>query len=472
MAENKYLFDLDAELPFESTATREERRKKHKQSRIIAWVFTVIIMCAAGSGIFFGLKSVFDKGGPKPPTESVVSSTSTEVPDDMDEVLGNLIGGETEIVTPPETIEPVITEDELFEDAVRSYVQSMPLDEQVASLFIVTPEQLTGVNSVTKAGNATKEALSDYTVGGIYYTSSNMKDEKQFKELVEGTKSFAKYPLFLAMDYELGASSLPKKMNAPSTSTAREIGEGADPVMARVEEEKIASYLSGLGINFNLGVVADVNVSGESSFMKDRSFGADLDVVTPMVTKTIEALTEYDIFSAVKYFPGQASANADPSNAISTTERTLEEMKGCEFVPFVEAVASGAKAIVVSHVSAPNAFGDSMPASQSKVALTDIIRMELDLYDVIIISDELTKSSISEYYEAQDACIKSIKAGADMILSPGDFRVCMASVLEAVSNGVIAKERIEDSLVRIFKVKFEGMTHEQVSLLASPSEEE
>lgn len=472
MAGNKYLFDLDAARPVEDAGRLEERRRIHRKNRIIAWVFATLFLLVVATGVFFGLKTILSRvAANKTPTSSV--SDVVENPDNgEDDIIDSLIGNEDEIsVTPPDELETKPSEEELFEEAVRAYVRSMPLSEQVANLFIVTPEQLTGVKDVTKAGKGTQAALDKYTVGGIIYNSGNMTNAKQFGELVKGTKEMSKYPLFLAVDEELGRTSFSKAMKAPTTASPKEL-MSCDPSMAYVEEEKIASFLSSFGLNLNLGIVAEVNPAGDDSFMSDRCFGSDVDIVTPMVVKAIEALDEYEIYSGIKFFPGQSSASSDTTKALSSTERTLEEMKGCEFIPFVEAVNGGAKMVVVSHISAPNAFGDSLPASQSKAVMTDIIRVELELDDVIVITDMLTKTAISEYYESSDACIKSLKAGADMLLSPEDFPASYDAVLEAVNNGVIAKERIEDSLVRIFKVKFGGMTYEQVSLLASPSEEE
>lgn len=464
--ENKYIFDLDSfekkEIPAEKI---EERRKAHKKGRSQALAVLLIFVLFVCVGMFFGIKAlvknVFLKDSPTQP--SITKQEPLEEPSDS--LLDDLLGGEDEVVvsTPsPEDLAP--SEEELFEEAVRAYVQSIPLEDQVAGLFIVTPEQLTGVSKATKAGDGTKTALEQYAVGGILYTSSNMTDPKQFKELTEGTKNLSRYPIFLTVDEELGNSCFPKAMKAAETMTPQAIGENGDISIAKTEEEKIAANLEQYGIDLNLGVTADVYTGGDES-VKAKCYSTDANVVGDMASMSIEALTNYGIKAGVKFFPGQGSASADPANAIAGSERTKEQLCECEFAAFKKAIDSGASMVVVSHMAANNVTGEPIPCSQSKVIMTDILRMEMEYDDLVIITDAFTKAAISSYYDSASASITSIKAGADMILSPENFKEAYTAVLEAVGNGVIARERVEDSLVRIYKVKFKGMTSEQVNSL-------
>ena len=62
-------------------------------------------------------------------------------------------------------------------------------------------------------------------------------------------------------------------------------------------------------------------------------------------------------------------------------------------------------------------------------------------------------SAITEYYTSDEAAVRAILAGADMILMPEDFEAAYNGVLEAVSNGTITEERINESLRRIYRVK-------------------
>ena len=122
---------------------------------------------------------------------------------------------------------------------------------------------------------------------------------------------------------------------------------------------------------------------------------------------------------------------------------------------------------MISHESVPGLSETGEYASQSKAVMTNLIRMDMGLDDIIIITDDLTKTAVSAYFESGEACIASLKAGADMLLKPEDFGAAYADVLNAVNTGVIARERVEDSLVRIYKVKFSGKTSDEVNSITA-----
>ena len=89
----------------------------------------------------------------------------------------------------------------------------------------------------------------------------------------------------------------------------------------------------------------------------------------------------------------------------------------------------------------------------SEEVITNLLRGELG-YQGIIITDAMNMTAITEYYTADDAAVRALKAGADMILMPDDFEQAYQGVLNAVQEGVIAEERINESLKRIYRVKF------------------
>ena len=116
--------------------------------------------------------------------------------------------GETQAVPETAQAETAVSEEALLEEAVDNYVAGMSLEDKVAGLFIVTPEQLTGVGTAVQAGEGTKEALAKYPVGGLVYFSQNIQSAEQIKEMLANTRSYSKYPLFLAVDEEGGQVSL------------------------------------------------------------------------------------------------------------------------------------------------------------------------------------------------------------------------------------------------------------------------
>ena len=110
--------------------------------------------------------------------------------------------------------------------------------------------------------------------------------------------------------------------------------------------------------------------------------------------------------------------------------------------------------IMVGHFICPSLTEDATtPCSLSKAVMTDLLRGEY-AYNGVIITDALNMTAISEYYGADEAAIKALKAGADMILMPEDFETAYNGVLDAVNDGTISEQRINDSLARVYRIKY------------------
>ena len=109
--------------------------------------------------------------------------------------------------------------------------------------------------------------------------------------------------------------------------------------------------------------------------------------------------------------------------------------------------------ISVSHMAAPALTGDNTPCSLSSEVVTNILRNELNFRGVII-TDAMNQKAITEYYGADEAAVRALRAGCDMIYAPENFETAYNGVLEAVQNGTISEERINDSLRRIYRIKY------------------
>ena len=84
-----------------------------------------------------------------------------------------------------------------------------------------------------------------------------------------------------------------------------------------------------------------------------------------------------------------------------------------------------------------------------------ILRDELEFKGVIV-SGNLSDAAVKEYYGAGEAAVMALKAGCDMVQNPDDFEEAYNAIIEAVNSGVIAEERINDCLRRIYRIKYAG----------------
>jgi len=338
-------------------------------------------------------------------------------------------------------------------------VAGMTLEQKVAQMFVVTPDALANVNGATVFGNTSKRAYSEYPVGGVIYTSKNLKGKEQTAEMVTKMKEYARevtsLPVFLGVEEEGGSVTKIASVSgfgATKVDKMSVIGATGDANKAYEAGATIGSYLYDLGFNFNLAPVADLLSNTENTAIKDRSFGSDSTLVTSMVLSVLQGFEENNIYGVVKHFPGHGSTATDSSSQVAENPKNLEELRATDLVPFQNVINAGADFIMVGHISVPNVTGSTAPSSMSEYMITQILRKEMG-FDGVVITDALNKKAITNIYDSATAAVTAIAAGADMLLMPADFREAYKGVIDAVNSGTLTEEQINTAVVRIVKAK-------------------
>ena len=421
---------------------REERRRRRHRNQIAAYLTMIIMIAAAATGIVLLVR--------------FISAKSAEDKEQKESQVEQILGTEETLMMPDETMEetvPELTDEQKLDEIVNAGIEVMPLEDKVAGLFVVQPEAITGVATAVQAGDGTREALSKYAVGGIVYFSKNIESKEQLAQMIDNTQLYTKYPLFIAVDEEGG--SVARVADAgigTKVDSAQAIGQTGDTNNAYQAGLTIGGYLSELGFNLDFAPVADL-ANVENSVMADRAYGSDASATMPFVTSVMQGLQEKKVTACLKHFPGIGSSVQDTHEGLAVSERTAEEFRANEFTVFQAGIDAGANMIMVGHMSAPALTGDNTPCSLSGSVVTDILRNELG-FDGVIITDALNMSAISEYHSAEEAAVLALRAGCDMLLMPEDFEAAYKGVLQAVQDGVISEERINDSLRRIYRIKY------------------
>jgi len=119
-------------------------------------------------------------------------------------MLGSFINKKEVPVQKPEEVVnnevPVIEEEIKSFSVVDEIINEMSLDDMIYQMLFVTPEAITGVETATRAGESTKNALTNYPVGGIIYFEKNYESDDQFSEMIKNSQSYSKTPLFIGAD--------------------------------------------------------------------------------------------------------------------------------------------------------------------------------------------------------------------------------------------------------------------------------
>lgn len=344
------------------------------------------------------------------------------------------------------------------EKAVARKVSSLTLEQKVAQMFFPRPEALTGMGQVTAAGDTTRKAFANIPVGGMCYFSQNLQSESQARQMLSASNQISLdevgLPLLMSVDEEGGTVSRVggnKGFSVENVGNMRDVGDTGDARRAYDVCKKIAGYLVPLGFNLDFAPDADI-VNGTSQTMAKRSFGTTADVVAPMVESAVKGFLDGGIMCCAKHFPGIGGAQGDSETEAITTDKTLDQLRQEELVPFERAIAAGVPMVMVGHISCPKVTGDSAPASLSRAIVTDVLRGELG-FDGIIITDSLGMGAVAGLHEARDLGVAAIQAGVDMLLMTPDLTASYQGVLDAVKAGTITEERIDESVTRIVRAK-------------------
>lgn len=438
---------------------RRQRRIRNQRMAIAGLIVSIIVLVGVVVGGIFLINRQAEEKRQQQEIEEQLAQLEAEAL--VEEAAGETSEGNMEEISGEngeETTEPAVqeeyTEEEVLDDVVESIISEMSLEEKVAGLFIVTPEAITGVDTAVQAGDGTKKALEKYPVGGLIYFTKNIQSEDQIKKMVENSISYCKYPLFIAADEEGGeVSRLAESLKLDNVGDMADIGSTGDVTKAYEAMKTVGTYMTSYGFNLNFAPVADVLTNEDNTSIGDRSFGSDANVVAGMVTSSMNGLEETGVTACIKHFPGLGDASDDTHNGLAIIDKSLDELKQTELIPFVSAIENGANMIMVGHMSLPQIVGDNTPVTMSKEVISDLLRSELG-FNGVVITDAMNMGAITEYYGADEAAIKAFKAGADMVLMPEDFELAYEGVIAAVQDGTISEDRINNSLKRVFRIKY------------------
>lgn len=344
-------------------------------------------------------------------------------------------------------------------------IKSMTLEEKIGQLFIIrpdsldfnlTPEQISNANAygVTELNTQMIESLEQYHIGGVVIFQKNIISPTQLTDFINEMKEQSKISLFVGIDEEGGPVSRianSKEFDVIQYESMEAIGLTEKSKNAKNVGLTIGSYLKQYGFNLDFAPVADVNTNPENIVIGNRSFGSDPALVAKMVSAEIDGLHEAGVMSCVKHFPGHGDTKGDTHKGFVSTEKTWEELKQCELIPFIKA-SQNTDMIMISHITAPNITSDGLPSSLSNEMIGGKLRKELD-YDCVVITDSMAMGAITQQYTSSDSAIKAILGGADIILMPKNFVEAYDGIYDAVKDGTISEKRIDESVLRILSLK-------------------
>jgi beta-N-acetylhexosaminidase len=354
------------------------------------------------------------------------SPTPTEVPD-----------------TKPDPAPDLISESSSLLERSQELLNKMSIEEKVGQMFIVRcPRQ----DAAIKA--------AQYHIGGFILFSIDFKNNSidQTKNKINSYQNAVRIPLLIGVDEEGGnvnRISLHNQFRAEPFMSPQDLYKkgGFDLIISDTVEKSV--FLKSLGINLNLAPVCDVSTVA-TDYIYPRSFGKDAVLTSQYVEKVVTTMKNQRIGNVLKHFPGYGN-NSDAHTGIAYDNRDYEIFLESDFLPFISGINAGAGAVLVSH-NIVGSMDENYPASLSP-KVNRILRDDLG-FDGVIMTDDLYMDAIRNYTGDSEAAVLAVLAGNDLICCT-NFEEQIPAVINAVKEGIISEERLNESVLRILKWKLE-----------------
>ncbi|MGX1954365.1 glycoside hydrolase family 3 protein [Streptomyces sp. CB02115] len=350
---------------------------------------------------------------------------------------------------------------------LRRIIAGMSLEEKVGQLFVMRvyghsatePDQADIDANLKEIGVRTAaELISTYHVGGIIYFTwaHNTRDPHQIADLSNGLQRAAlagrsRLPLLVSTDQEHGIVC---RVGEPATLLpgAMALGAGGSRSDTRRAAWIAGAELAALGVNQNYAPDADVNVNPANPVIGVRSFGSDPASVAALVAEQVKGYQGAGIASTAKHFPGHGDTSTDSHTGLPVINHTRAQWEELDAPPFRAAIRARIDSIMTAHIVVPALDPSEDPATLSRPILTGILREELG-YDGVVVTDSLGMEGVRTKYGDDRVPVLALLAGVDQLLNPPNLSVAWNAVLEAVRGGEISEARVDESILRILRLK-------------------
>ena len=318
---------------------------------------------------------------------------------------------------------------------IANYLEQMTLEEKVGQMIFAR---------MPSAGQA--EALETYHFGGYILFASDFEGKtlEQVKEEIASYQLLSKVPLLMASDEEGG--TVTRISQLLETPLALYQAGGIEAILSDAKQK--TSLLKEEGIYAGFFPVADLSTN-PSSFIYDRTIGQDAKTTADYIGQLVTLLKEEQFASTLKHFPGYGD-NADSHTDLVYDNRSLEELRSNDFLPFKAGIEAGADSIMVSHNIVPAI--DNVPSSISP-EINKILRNKLG-FEGVIMTDDFDMQGLVQFVDQDTGALQTIQAGTDMILS-SSYASQIPYIIEQVKAGTITEERIDQSVKRILGMKYD-----------------
>ena len=365
-------------------------------------------------------------------------------------------------------------------------LKRMTLEEKIGQLISVGVNA-TFLNQESEAYKALRRQVEQNHVGGIILFRGPVYESAH---LVNRMQRHARLPLLVSADLEAGTGMrFDHTENFPWNMA---VGATGNPDYARRQGGVTAREARALGVHQIFAPVADVNNNAANPVINVRSYGEDPREVARFVAAFVEGAQGAGVIATAKHFPGHGDTSVDSHRGLPVIDLPRARLDALELVPFRAAIAAGVGSVMSAHIGLPQidptrvsplpreaivrpvyneeggeVFSEKavLPGTLSPVVLNGLLRRELG-FGGIVVTDAMDMSGLTIYFKQDEAAVRAVEAGADMLLKPADPDACVRGLRDAVRSGRLTEQRIEASARRLLAAKYDlGLVKERVASL-------
>lgn len=328
---------------------------------------------------------------------------------------------------------------------VNETYKSLSQDEKLGQLFIValyTNKDEAHINSV-------RNIVLNEKIGGLILMQDDAAKEIT---LVNEFQKKSKIKLMIGMDAEWGLFQ--RIAAAHKFPWAMTLGAIQDKSLITEMSAKIAEDAKRMGINWDFAPVVDVNTNPNNPIIGNRSFGSEVPNVISSALAYSNGLQDNNILAAIKHFPGHGDADQDSHLDLPVISHSLKRLNEIEIAPFKALMDKGIGGVMVAHLYVPALEKKKgIPASISHNIITGILKEQLG-YKGLIITDALNMGAVANKFKAGELDAMAFKAGNDIMLFSQDVSTGKKLIQQAIDNGEISQNRVEESVKKILLTKY------------------
>ena len=351
----------------------------------------------------------------------------------------------------------------------------MTLDADATSAKLLEDPKYDG-EPVVQMNDEIARMLKDYRFGGVILFTENLRNTADSvllaRNIQRATVSGGGLPPFMGADQEGG--SIIKLGQGTCLPGNMAIGATGRTDYAYAAGAITGGELDAIGFNVNFSPVSDVNDNPANPIINLRSFGSDPETVSKMAVSMAKGIESGGVIAVGKHFPGHGNTSTDSHTSLPLVTKDLNTLRETELKPFRALIDAGIKMLMCAHIQFPELDGTTfistadgqaavVPATFSRVILTDLLRGEMG-FDGVIITDAMTMDAVAKNVAPADAVVLALEAGADMICmpvvvrSPADaakIEEVIQTVEAAMQRGELPLSRIDESAARVVRLKIE-----------------